>query len=376
MPTSDTDMLVLERTAIDRLFAELTEDGFTTIGPTVVDDVIRYQPISGSGDLPIGVTDEQAGGHYRIRPRSDQELFGFNVGPDSARALMYPPSMPVFTFDRETGDFTSSLDDPDPIAIIGLRPCELAALAIQDRVFLGGPHPDPTYKTRRERLFLVAVNCVEAGATCFCDSMGTGPSAGAGYDIVLTEISNAEGHRFVAQAATSRGWQLLRRLPTRPSTAADRLAAAAGVDNARESMGRTLDTDDIRDLIIDHPEHPAWVEAANRCLACTNCTLVCPTCFCSTVTDESSFDGTTATRSRSWDSCFSLDFSYVGGAPVRTSVTSRYRQWMTHKLATWHDQFGTSGCVGCGRCITWCPVGIDITAIAAEIRATTTGGTL
>jgi len=371
VPTSDTDVVVLSRTAIDALFAELAADGFTTVGPTVVDNVIRFQPISGARDLPIGLTDEQAGGHYRLGARSDEALFGFNVGPDSARALMYPPSSPLFTFDAETGTFTAQDDDPDEVAIIGLRPCELAAIAIQDRVFLGGPHPDPTYQARRERLLIVAVNCVEAGATCFCDSMGTGPSASTGYDIVLTELANEEEHRFVAQAATRRGNEILRRLPTRPSASADRLAAAQGIDHARQSMGRTLDTEDIRDLLINQPEHPAWANVADRCLACTNCTLVCPTCFCSTVIDESSFDGSTATRSRVWDSCFSLDFSYVGGAPVRSSVSSRYRQWMTHKLATWHDQFGSSGCVGCGRCITWCPVGIDITAIAAEIRAST-----
>ena len=371
MPTPHTDVVVLSLKAIDRLFAELAEDGFTTVGPRVVDDVIRYQTISGIMDLPIGITDEQTGGHYRLRPRSDEALFGFAVGPDSARALMYPPSSAVFSFDVETGTFSASDDDPAPVAIIGLRPCELAAIAIQDRVFRDGPHPDPVYQARREQLFVVAVNCVEAGATCFCDSMGTGPSADTGYDIVLTELNEAD-HRFAAQAATSRGEEILRRLPSRPSTSTDLLTVAQGIDHARQSMGRTLDTENIRELLIDHPEHPAWADAASRCLACTNCTLVCPTCFCSTVIDESSFDGSVATRSRTWDSCFSLDFSYVGGAPVRSSVASRYRQWMTHKLATWHDQFGSSGCVGCGRCITWCPVGIDITAIAAEIRSTTT----
>ena len=98
--------------------------------------------------------------------------------------------------------------------------------------------------------------------------------------------------------------------------------------------------------------------------------MVCPTCFCTTVEDHSDLAGETAERVRSWDSCFTLDFSYVHGGSVRTETQSRYRQWMTHKLASWIDQFGTSGCVGCGRCITWCPVGIDITEEAAAIRQT------
>ncbi len=114
-------------------------------------------------------------------------------------------------------------------------------------------------------------------------------------------------------------------------------------------------------------DHPIWDDIAARCLACTNCTLVCPTCFCSTVEDATDLLGT-ATRTRRWDSCFSSDFSNLHGHPVRSSTRSKYRQWMTHKLSYWYDQFGMSGCVGCGRCITWCPVAIDITAEMAQLN--------
>lgn len=370
MPASVTEVVVISPETIDDLFAELARDGFTTVGPTVEDDVIRYRPMSASSALPIGVTDNQAGGEYRLHERTDNALFGFSVGPDSAKAMLFPPRSPVFSFDTETSTFTAAENQTESIAIIGVKPCELAAIEIQDRVLLNGPHPDPAYRARRERLFLVAVNCVEAGATCFCDSMGSGPQATSGYDVVLTEIFD-DDHRFVAEAATERGADILARLPSRTALESDLLAASAGIEEARQSMGRTLDTSDIHDLLVDNPHHDVWSDVASRCLACTNCTLVCPTCFCSTAVDESSFDGSTTARSRVWDSCFSLDFSYMGGAPIRASVASRYRQWMTHKLATWHDQFGSSGCVGCGRCITWCPVGIDITALAAEIRSTT-----
>ena len=135
-------------------------------------------------------------------------------------------------------------------------------------------------------------------------------------------------------------------------------------------MGRTMDTDGIKDLLYRNLEHPRWDDVAARCLAYGNCTLACPTCFCSSVEDGSDFAGDEAGRQRVWDSCFTLDHSYLHGGSVRVSTRSRYRQWMTHKLATWIDQFGTSGCVGCGRCITWCPVGIDITEEVAAIRAT------
>jgi ferredoxin len=92
------------------------------------------------------------------------------------------------------------------------------------------------------------------------------------------------------------------------------------------------------------------------------------------VTDTTDLTGAVSERTRVWDSCFTASFSYVHGGSVRATIRSRYRQWLTHKLATWFDQFGTSGCVGCGRCITWCPVGIDITEEAAAIRATARKG--
>ncbi|MBF0393567.1 MAG: 4Fe-4S dicluster domain-containing protein, partial [Alphaproteobacteria bacterium] len=120
-------------------------------------------------------------------------------------------------------------------------------------------------------------------------------------------------------------------------------------------------------------EHPRWDEVAKRCLTCGNCTMVCPTCFCTTVDDVTDLGGTRTERVRSWDSCFTLDFSYIHGGSVRNEGSSRYRQWITHKLSSWHDQFGSSGCVGCGRCITWCPVGIDITEEVGAIRASEEG---
>jgi ferredoxin len=199
--------------------------------------------------------------------------------------------------------------------------------------------------------------------------MGTGPALPeGGYDLGLVEVLAGE-HRLVVSVASSLGEELLAELPTRPASDADLAAAAATGDAARAAMGRQLDTGGVRDLLVHNPEHPCWDHVAARCLACGNCTLVCPTCFCTTTEDRTSLDGTSDERWRRWDSCFSLDFSYAAGGAVRSSVRSRYRQWLTHKLATWWDQFGESGCVGCGRCIVWCPVGIDLTEEVAAIRA-------
>ena len=151
-------------------------------------------------------------------------------------------------------------------------------------------------------------------------------------------------------------------------TATEAESRAAGQVSESVQISKVLDTTDIKGLLYRNYENPRWIEVANRCLTCGNCTLVCPTCFCNTIYEATDLAGKHAERWRKWDSCFNVDFSYIHGGSIRSSPMSRYRQWMTHKLATWIDQFGTSGCVGCGRCITWCPVGIDITEESRAIR--------
>ncbi|MCK4774160.1 MAG: 4Fe-4S dicluster domain-containing protein, partial [Candidatus Krumholzibacteria bacterium] len=158
-------------------------------------------------------------------------------------------------------------------------------------------------------------------------------------------------------------------LSHKEATPGERAASEAATERAVSQIERSMDTDGIRDLLCGNYEHPRWDEVSKRCLTCANCTLVCPTCFCTTVEDTTDLTGENAERWRKWDSCFTTDFSYIHGGSIRSSSTARYRHWITHKLATWFDQFGSSGCVGCGRCIAWCPVGIDITEEAAAIRA-------
>jgi ferredoxin len=167
---------------------------------------------------------------------------------------------------------------------------------------------------------------------------------------------------------TPRGAEVVEALPRRAAEPGDREAAEAVTLRAEQAMGRTLDTEGLQQLLYRRYEDPRWDEVGRRCLGCANCTMVCPTCFCATVEDATDLTGSATERRRVWDSCFSQEFSYVHGGSVRTSAGARYRQWITHKLATWHEQFGVSGCVGCGRCITWCPVGIDITEEARAAR--------
>ena len=342
--------------------------GYTCIGPTVRDAAIVYDEIRSEQDLPIGYTDEQDGGTYRLKKRNDDARFGYTVGPQSWKQYLFPPSTLLMKAQRTPDGFVAKgYEGQAPrYAFIGVRACDLNAIAIQDRIFLKGPYIDPTYKARREAAFIVVVNCGQAGRTCFCVSMGTGPMAKTGYDLALTEILEEDRHEFLVEVGSERGDEVARELLTRTASDSDTNAAGRMVERAVAQMGRRMDTTGIKELLYRNMDHPRWENVAARCLSCANCTMVCPTCFCSTVEEVTDLTGDHTERWRQWDSCFTAAHSHVHGGSVRPTTLSRYRQWMTHKLATWIDQFETSGCVGCGRCITWCPVGIDITE---EVRA-------
>jgi ferredoxin len=368
--TRRTAVITLD--GLQSLLEALAARGWQVVGPTVRDQTIVYDTIGRVADLPVGWTDEQDAGKYRLVQRQDSAVFGYAVGPQSWKQFLHPPRLELWqaTHDGDGAKAISEADEPQPLALIGVRACELSAIKIQDRVLLGGQFPDPRYRRRRQRIFIVAVNCTTAGGTCFCVSMNSGPRVEAGFDLLLTELVDETNHVFLIEAGSSEGWALMTELPTQAATREHLAAAESAIEQAAASMGRNLASDDLHDILLRNLEHPRWDQVANRCLACTNCTMVCPTCFCTTVEHASDLTGNVTSASRRWDSCFTLDFAFIHGGSVRSSRRARYRQWLTHKLATWIDQFGTSGCVGCGRCITWCPVGIDLTEEVEAIRAT------
>ena len=375
--TATAPPAVLDEDGLDALVTTLVAQGRTVVGPTVRDGAITLAELTSAAELPYGWGVELDAGRYRLVPRADRAAFAHSAGPQSWKSWLHPAREHLWSADRTPeGDVTFTPADPEPpaYAFLGVRPCDLRAIAVQDQVLTGGRYRDPGYEGRRSGALLIVVECTEPGATCFCVSMGTGPAAGPGYDLVMTEVIDEEGHRFWVRSGSQEGAGILAELPARPADPETREKAFADVTAAADRMGRTMPEADLRELMAGTLDAPRWDDVAGRCLTCGNCTMVCPTCFCTSTEDVTDLTGDHAERWRLWDSCFDLDFSQLHGGPVRASARSRYRQWMTHKLGTWYDQFGSSGCVGCGRCIVWCPVGIDITEEAAALHDWTQSG--
>ena len=347
--------VVIDGAGLDRLIRLLIDCGYRVIGPTLRDNAIVLAEIDGAADLPHGWGVETAPGTYRVRARADRASFGHSAGPQSWKQFLHPPKQQIWSSD-------GPIEGPEPrYAFLGVRACDLAAIGVLGRVLAGGAHSDSGFVSRRGGAFVVAVNCTEPGGLCVCASMGTGPRCGPGYDLALTERAVGESVTYLATAGSDEGAEILNAIPHRSAEPGECDAADADIASAATSMGRRMPAGDLRQLLVDSRESSHWNDVADRCLTCGNCTMVCPTCFCTSTSEVTDLTGEHAERWTEWASCFELDFSFIHDGPVRRSGASRYRHWLTHKLSSWHDQFGSSGCVGCGRCIAWCPTGIDIT---------------
>jgi ferredoxin len=359
--------VTVPKPSLEQVFENLRAAGFSLVGPTVRDNAIVIDEIARMEDLPVGWSEESEPGRYRLKRTRQSYCFRFTVGPHSWKNFLYPPRLRLFAAERLNGKWSlrGATEAVPRYAFIGVRACDLSAIGLQDRAFLGD-YRDPHYARRRQQAFVLAVNCGHAASTCFCTSMGTGPRVSAGFDLAVTELPDA----FVAEIGTEAGSAALENTDWAPATAFDLGRAQQEVQVAEREMQRRVRIDDLPGMLYDNLESSHWDDVAARCLSCGNCTLVCPTCFCGTVEDCSDLKQTHAERTRLWDSCFALDFSHVHGGNARPTIRSRYRQWLTHKFASWKDQFGALGCVGCGRCITWCPVGIDVREEVRAVRVT------
>jgi sulfhydrogenase subunit beta (sulfur reductase) len=359
----------LPRTSLAKLFSTLVEAGYRIVGPKVHDGVIQFGPLDEPASLPMGVINDQQPGHYRLASGESQRLFDWNHGPQGLKPLCFAPREVLWQESTEPFAFSRTTPEMTPTAVLGVRACDLAALVIQDHHFLLEMRPDPHYRQRRESLLLIGVDCAHSAQTCFCASTGDGPALDSGYDIGMAELD--EG--FLVWPQSDKGQTITEQLALRTADDTQLEAMSQASTRAAQEQQRHLPRKEELLKLYQRLEHSHWDLVAERCLSCGNCTAVCPTCFCYQTGHEIALTGNSAEMIRGWDSCFSATHSDMGHFKVRNSIKQRYRQWLTHKLAGWQVQQRRIGCTGCGRCITWCPVSIDLTQ---EVTAVLEEGSL
>lgn len=358
----------LPHTQLQMLIDTLQKSGFSCVGPQVRDGAIVYDEINNVDQLPWGIRDYQSPGEYRLENISENKAFAFSNGAQAIKPILFKPQEIVWKVMRDNNGkltFQPGNAFEKPVAIIGARACDIAGMTVQDKVFLDPKNTDSRYQSRREQLFVVAVNCIYASNNCFCVSAGTGPKVKNNFDIAMTEIDDG----FIVEIGTHRGFDIINQLQLISSHLMQEKTAQENEEKAAVTQTKKIPLNNsrgLRDLLMSNLDHPRWDDVANRCLSCGNCTSVCPTCFCHSEAEKPSLDGSASEHHSEWDSCFNEGHSYFGGKVLRDDTKKQYRQWLTHKVGTWWDQFDTSGCIGCGRCVTWCPVGIDLTE---ELRA-------
>ena len=350
----------LRKSSLQNLIDILKHKGYQVLGPRLHEGAVMWEEVQDEATLPRGWQDIQEPGRYRLDQVDSKQFFDVVHGPESLKKFVFAPREPLLTIEKKNRSLSIKTMLPQhekKVAILGVRSCDLAGLMVQDRIFLKDSFPDPHYKIRRDGLFLIAVNCTRAVSTCFCVSMHTGPQAQEGFDIALTELKDG----FVVTSGSQVGAEVLGELNLPHASERDVSEADARIQACAQSQMRHIDTESLPESLYRAHDHPRWDEVASRCLSCTNCTMVCPTCFCHTVEETPDLEGQRSEHQRLWDSCFTDNHGYIHGKNIRPTIKDRYRQWLIHKFASWIDQFGSSGCVGCGRCISWCPVGIDPT---------------
>ncbi|MEQ8518541.1 MAG: 4Fe-4S dicluster domain-containing protein [Cytophagales bacterium] len=354
---------------LEKLFNYFLDEQYSNIGPYFKDGAIMYGELDHFEDLPKGYYEKIDAGKYNLVQKSDKSLFQYTHGPQSFKAHFFPQRSKLWSAEINEGNLAIKEEKLKKRKKVfwGIRSCDLYAISTLDRVFLNRDYKNPNYEVLRKETMIIAVNCGQPSNTCFCTSMDTGPKVKKDFDLAITEVLSKKKHHFIAETGSQEAQQILTDLSFQFASEKDIEEAEKVINKTSKSMDKAFDRDKARKFLIEKADDKHWQDVEKRCLACANCTLVCPTCFCTTTEDITDLEGKHTERWQKWDSCFNGDYSYIHGGIVRKSIKSRYRQWISHKLSSWYDQFDMSGCVGCGRCITWCPVGIDIRQEVKEL---------
>lgn len=343
---------------LSNLFSQLHNSSYAQFGPIYRDGAIMLDQLSSINDLPVGWEEKIAPGKYDLKKKG-KKLFSHTIGPQSFKKFLHPPKRKLWDAELTGEGFEIKEEEkPTKMAFWGIRNCDLHAILILDRIFLKGRYVNKWYKKAREELFVVAVACSAPSSNCFCTTMGYRNQPETGFDFSLIELNDQQ---YLATAGSLKAHEFALNLGFQLANEEVINTGLKLISRAEKKLTKRFEKEEVAKTLKSKLEDKGWENIASKCLACANCTMVCPTCFCTTISDITDITGEHTERWQSWDSCFNTEYSYIHGGNIRNSTRSKYRQWMTHKFSNWQDQFATHGCVGCGRCITWCPVGIDIT---------------
>lgn len=290
------------------------------------------------------------------------EYSNTNVPP---KELMFPETETLFRYRLGEDDIEPEApDSSEKRAVFWIRPCDAQSYSILDKLF-GWDYPDPYYQNRREATTLVGLACEDPCANCFCTSLGGGPAAEEHLDALMFDL----GDVFYLKTLTEKGEELAGAADSVLDKADDASVKAAGkqADEAEGKISRKIDTQGIPEKLPGLYGSPFWEQFSDRCLGCGICTFLCPTCHCFDIQDETDhFDGR---RARMWDTCMFCEYSlHASGHNPRPTRKERTRNRISHKYSYYPENFGVIACVGCGRCINFCPVNIDILDILEKSR--------
>ena len=288
----------------------------------------------------------------------------------SVKTLFFPQAETMLTYERSLdrfNDIRAVPFDAVPTVILGLRPCDARGLELLDRVFGQGQYRDPYYLARRAATVVVALACTDPRQTCFCHAVGGDPYSSEGADVLLSDADDA----YIAVPQTEKGEEWLTTLSLSAVDDGHLETSQAVAARAHELLAEIEPVAGLEDQLVDLFESAVWAEIAEKCIACGTCTYLCPGCHCFNIQDRVLANG--GSRLRSWDGCMYEGFTkHASGHNPRPDQGTRWRQRTLHKFAYLPENVGMYGCVGCGRCITYCPVRLDIREVIARLKIETT----
>ncbi|MCS7254301.1 MAG: 4Fe-4S dicluster domain-containing protein [Armatimonadota bacterium] len=285
----------------------------------------------------------------------------------SPKSFLFPPTEPLlcFRFKHEEIELEDVQPDAPKTVLLFIRPCDAAGISALAKVFLDDP-PDVHFYTRLERTTLVALACDAIAPSCFCTAAGYSPYWSECVDVIMSDVDDA----YLLTVLTNKGEELIQTALELFSEAGE--SQIAKVKERQASVESQLppsgELTGIADRLIANFENELWEKMCRRCLSCGACTYVCPSCSCFDIADEDNPYG--GCRYRNWDGCcFTMFTMHASGHNPRPTQAHRYRQRTMHKFSYFPLRYGVNMCVGCGRCIDVCPVGMDIYEVAKTLAS-------